>query len=486
MAHATIHPRDVFETIRKHKALILVPIVVFTAATTLYAFLHQSTWEASQAMIVRSEAGDKHGRMGKITQLEDMKNTQETLLELAKSRAVLVKALTSVGPAASEKATHWPTEQAIEDVLTRVSVEPPKGAEFGKTEMFYLKIKDADRERAVKLATAICIQLQNQLSSLRETTSIDTIKELERSVELARTSLANATQALGTVEKRVGNDLAELRILSDSPSGDSDLRRNLVELEKELRAYKAAQVENEESLNLLLDAQEDPQKLLASPALLIKSQPALGRLKDGLVDAQLRSGQALGTMSEDHPMVIGAREAERVIREQLHQEISLAIKGVESDLQIGADRIQSVQNQLRTSRERLSRLVELRVEYANLNDAVRNRSETLKTVENELADAHAAHAAIQATSRVSLINGPDTGTRPIGPGRKVIAASGFGGGLLIAAALVFLLTNPTPTAPTDRAEEASENVDRLLVNPDDIHHIPARLTLSQALQRVAG
>jgi uncharacterized protein involved in exopolysaccharide biosynthesis len=507
MSHSTIHPRDVLNAVRKHKLLLIAPIVLCTSAAVVVALLRPATWEASQALVVRSETGETTAKLGRATQLEDMKSTQETILEFAKSRAVLMKALAQVGPGPNDKQTdNWPTEAALEGLQDAVSLSPPKGAEFGKTELFYLKVKDHDRARAIALATAICSQLQERLAALQAETSRGSIDELTQSASLARKELDKATAALGAMEQNVGNDLAELRILSDSPSGDSDLRRNLVELEKELRGYKATQVENEESLKLLQEAQASPEKLLAAPSLLLKSQPALGRLKDGLVDAQLRSGQALGTMSEDHPMVRGARESERVIRQQLYGEIGIAIQGVQADLKVGADRIQLLEQQVSAIQQRLTKLIDLRVQYANLADAVKNRSETLKTVEHELADARARNAAALATTRLNLVDKPDAGTRPIGPGRSMIAAGGLGGGLLISAAILFLLINPAPVHKPAIAEEQPVSASQeqpgpqtlvLAATPDTVTPeigVPetakpaptGKLTLGKALQRVAG
>ena len=447
MTHTMIHPSDVLNTIRQHWRLVITPVIVLTVAALGYALVRPDTWEASQALIVRDETGDNLTRPGKFAHPEDMKSTQETILELAKSRGVLDSALRIVGPGDQDELTgKWPTTGALEALQDSVEVSPPKGAEFGKTEVFYLKVRDRSRSRAVALASAICAQLQHRMAALREATAKSTTEELTHSALLAKQDLDQATASLAKVEQRVGNDLAELRILSNSPSGDSDLRRNLVELKKELRTYSAAQVENEELLKLLKAAEVNPDRLLASPGSLLNSQPALRRLKEGLVDAQLRSGQALGTMSEDHPQVKGAREAEHVIRDQLHDEISLAIRGAEADLHIGTDRIRSVEDEIADIQSRLSSLVTLRAEYANLSTAVQNRSETLKNVEHELAEARASEAAARASSRISPIDQPDAGTRPMGPGRMTIVAAGFGSGLLVSAAIVFLLTQPAAGA----------------------------------------
>ena len=294
MSHATIRPTDLVRTVTRHPWRIAAPVWIATALAVIYALARPVTWEASQALMVRDEAGDRLTRPTKAGHTEEMKTSQETILELAKSRGVLLGALKAVGPPAGFDGSVWPTELALESLQSNVKITPPKGAEFGKTEVFYLKVQDQSQQRAIDLASALCRQLQDRFAQLRETRAGSTADQLTRTVELARQDLDTATSALREMEQRVGSDLAELRILNESPSGDSDLRRTATDLEKELRTYQAAQLESDAFLKLLTSAKDDPSRLLASPSVLLKSQPALGRLKDGLVDAQLRTGPAVG------------------------------------------------------------------------------------------------------------------------------------------------------------------------------------------------
>jgi uncharacterized protein involved in exopolysaccharide biosynthesis len=443
MAQANIRFSDVLRTITGHPLRLIVPVVVVTLIALTYALVRPVVWEAAQALVVRDEAGDRLSRPGKFTHADEMKTSQETVLELAKSRSVLSRALAEVGPTKDHTNTCvWPSEKDVEALQGQMKVAPPKGAEFGKTEVFYLKVQAENQPRAVALALAICHQLQAQLAELRKAKAGSTIEELTQTVRLSQEDLASATRALGEMEQHVGSDLAELRILNESPSGDSDLRRTAIDLEKELRTLYAAQSENEQFLKLLNAAQIDPGKLLASTSVLLKSQPALGRLKDGLVDAQLRTGQLLGTMSEGHPLVQSGRAAEQAIRQQLHDELSVAIKGVELDLRVNADRIQGLEEQNVAIQGRLGRLAAVRAEYANLVTATKHRGEALKAVEHELSEARASQAAARTASLLNLVDTPDAGTRPVGPGRTAVVLAGLAAGLLVGLAIVLLSVTP--------------------------------------------
>ena len=93
-------PRQVLHLLRVHVWLWLVPAVLISAGVGVYAVVHQSTWEASQALIVRNEASNAEKTPGKFSYPEEMKTVQETILEVVKGRSVLEAALREVGPPA--------------------------------------------------------------------------------------------------------------------------------------------------------------------------------------------------------------------------------------------------------------------------------------------------------------------------------------------------------------------------------------------------
>ena len=191
--------------------------------------------------------------------------------------------------------------------------------------------------------------------------------------------------------------------------------------------------------------------MLATPSSLLRSQPAVSKLKDALVAAQLRTANLLGSRSEIHPFVIAAREAEESIRRQLHDEIAVAIRGLEVDVELNADREQALAAKHTAARERIARLAEARAEYANLVASVENHTRLVEAARKNLADARARQAGALSASVISRIDGVEAGVRPVGPGRKTITAAGGFGGLLLGFGLVFLFGNPvSPTIESRR------------------------------------
>jgi uncharacterized protein involved in exopolysaccharide biosynthesis len=425
-------------------------MAVVGAVAFVYAVIRPATWEASQALTVRDEAAGGE-RPGKFHFIEDMKTVQETILELAKGHSVLAAALKQVGPVDGGDTAAWPSESDVAALAGCVKLSPPRGAEFGKTEVFYLQVQDHNRNRAIALAAAVGDQLKQRYADLRDSKAQSTVDELTKTVTLAQADLKAASDRLAALDAQIGPDLGELRTLTDATSGDSPLRRSITEMETELRTARAADESNHELLDLLQQSTHDPKPLLAAPSRLLESQPALRRLKDNLVDAQLRTAQLMGNMSAAHPQVISAKTAEQEISEQIRIEVEAAIGIVSRELHLSAERCDRLDQQLASAKQRLAKLATIRTDYANLADEVHRRNDTLKAAETQLAEARASQASAHTASLISRIDAPEAGASPVGPSRSMIVVGGAFGGLLFGLALVFLTIQPTkPVEPATR------------------------------------
>jgi uncharacterized protein involved in exopolysaccharide biosynthesis len=432
-----------------------LPAVVIAAAVGLYAAFHQEMWEASQALIVRNEAFGAEKGPGKFSYPEEMKTVQETILEVVRSRSVLEAALREVGPAnpgarlsrdGQECLSSFPTDRDVVELRQNVKLVPPKGAEFGKTEVFYLTVRAEDHARSVALNEAIFKQLRAQFQDLRDVKAQSMVAELTKTVRLANADLDQATAALRSAERRVGADLGELRSMQDLATSDSALRRSGEEIRAQLRENATAEKTNQELLAAVVDAQADTGRFVAMPNRLLESNASLRRLKDGLVDAQLRTAGLLGTMSAEHPKVQTAKETEAEIARNLRSELVAARRGIAIELQLCAHRRALLEEQLATANRRLAALADLRAGYTNLVAEAKNRGVLVERAEANLAEARAARASAKATSLISRIDTPDAGIRPVGPGRIVIALCGVLAGLLTGFGILFLAVPVAPPA----------------------------------------
>lgn len=439
-----LQPIEFIRLLRSHVSWWAIPAVVCAIVAGAYSFVKPREWKATQALVVRPEvASVSEQRLGKFSDLSEMKTLQETVLELAKSQYVISATLREIGPPSGNRhAEAWPTATDVEALRDSVDMRPPGGAEFGKTEVFYLSVGDSDPQRANVLVVALCHQLERRMQELRDQSAQGMIAELERTVDMASNDLAGATGKLSSFEANVGADLSELRSLNAEAGSQSEVSQELAGIEAERRANEASRTERERLLKVLAAAQDDPEQLLATPNDLLVSQPAVSQLKNALINAQLHTSDLLGSRSESHPFVIAARESEKLIREQLHNEISVAVRGLQVELQLCADREASLTGKKSSVRERIANLAKFRADYTNLVSAVQNHSRLVEAAQKNLADARARQAGAHSASVITRVDGVEAAIRPSGPARKTIAAAGGVGGLLVGVGFVFLFAVP--------------------------------------------
>jgi len=462
------HGAQLLNVLMRYRRRWLVPLVGCTVLAGAYALLRTPKWEASQTVLLRNEAvstGDE--TLGRFRSVEDLQLTQETVLEVAQSHSVLKAVLQDAGRPA--------TAEDISDLRDMVSVVPPEGAEFGKTELFYIKVKDKDPEAAKQLAALLAQHLQDGLQRLRKTRAGSVIEELEKGVSLAQRDLDEVTSKLAKIESEVGGDLADLRMLDLTATGDSDLRRQLSSVQDELRSAERELRANQESLSLLKEAQQDSGRLLAMPGDLLARHPGLARLKDGLVAAQLKTAEQMGLMSEAHPLVQASLEAERQISRQLDAELAIALRGAEVEYRLNAARVADLKQQQNDLERRLGVLASLRTDYSTLAAQVKHRTLLLEQAERALATARTAEAAAMNASQINLVDSPIVGNRPVGPGKSLILAAGFVAGAMLGGGLLLLSVDATEFRPMSHgavhpATAQSYPADRL--NPEPVMAAP--------------
>lgn len=498
MSHAAgkeVNVAQLLAVLKNYRYRWMLPAIVITLAAATYAFVRTPTWQAAQALVVRGDAGATNQTPGKFSQPEEMRVAQETVLEIARGRSVLTAALEEVGPAAdAENTANFPSAKDVEALRKAVSVTAPNGAEFGTTEIFYLNAKADDRERALRLTAAISSQLKKHFQQLVDQKAKSVTLELEKSVRLAQAELGESTAQLADLEAGVGADLADLRSMSKLSSSGISLQAAMTTLDDELREAKVAEESNATLLEMLQAAQQDSRALLAMPNTLLEKLPVLRRLKEGLVDAQLRTAELLGSMSHEHPRVRGAVANEQEVAAHILRELPVAIRSIEVERKLARIKIASIERQLADARSRMQHLAAVRAEHSQLSAQVERDTQQVRQAESRLAESRSLEAGAQAANLISLVDSPDTGTRPLGPGKAVVIGVGMIGGLLVGFAVLFL-TVPTiaPTADTHATAVAVRTAMEAPATPAPTlapqRSMPAagqKLNLTQALSRVAA
>jgi uncharacterized protein involved in exopolysaccharide biosynthesis len=492
-SNGALNPIDFIRILRTHVRWWAVPAVACAVIAAVYSLIAPRTWQASQALIIRPEAASvSEENLGKFSDLSEMKTLQETILELAKSQSVVQETLRDVGPPRGyRRPERWPTSLDVEAFRDCVDMRPPGGAEFGTTEVFYLSVRQTNRDRAAALVAALCCQLENRMQEIRDQRAQGMVAELERTVAMADGDLAGQTALLSAFEAKIGADLAELRTLNADVGAQSASSQELQAIEAERRSNEAQRRENERLLKLLSAAQGDTQQLLATPNSLLQSQPAVSQLKTALVKAQVYTAALLGSRSEKHPFVVAARQSEELLRRQLHDEVAVAIRGLEVDVELGAEREEALAAKSTTIRERISRLAHSRAEYSNLLASVANHTRLVEAARTNLADARARRAGAVSASVISRIDGVEAGVRPIGPSRKSVTAGGGIAGMLLGVGLVFLFANPVSVSSNAAVQAQPKSdvvacIDPANSNGSSHAHTAANGKASHAVKAKAG
>ncbi len=427
-----------FKVLSANRWLLIVPAIVCFALSAAYATLGPKQWRATQVFHLRDEMIGRQNRPGHFSSLDDMKTAQETILEIARNPQVVRRCLQTL------KGTVSPSDRAVEKTQSAIQISSSNGAELGKTELLRLSVVDRTPEAAREFCQQLSSEMETALRTVRFNRACSMLSELAKATDSAQASLGEVSSQIKEFEHQLGADLGDLRNLIEPRSGDNLLNRNLNQINTELRA---AQV-NLETVSLqrkLLQASyDDVNSIVATPNELLNLQPALRRLKEGLVDAQLKLATLRGDYHDNHPKVVNAMEAVTGIKSALREELGLAIRGLEDQIQILEANATQLTKLASEANARLQTLTEQRVVYDQLNEEYKRRDSVLRDAQTEVAQAESIKVAAQTVDFLTRINDVQVSSRPEGPSKRTLVGSTTLLGLFIGLGLVLLFNGPQP------------------------------------------
>jgi polysaccharide biosynthesis transport protein len=414
--------------------------VLFAAMGVAYSVATQDYWTAFQPMVLRDEAHGAADRLGRFGSQTDLKAAQETILEMARNREVVRLALKQIGPVNGGNDENWPTNEVVAEVAKkRVNIRAPQDGEFGGSEMIYLQVEEVNPQRASEFCNAIYASLSQQMREVRRVRADSMINELMHARDIAQHNLDEASARMHQMEINFGSDLGELRNLSEINMGDGANRRALEETSRELQI---AELELEKTISLydLLDqGLRDPSHLLVSGGEQLNFQPALRRLKDGLIDAQLERSKLAGRLTEENPKMKAAVAAEIKIRSEMQSETALVLRSMEPILAVERERVERLKTKQQSIQRRLDRLAEARTAYSKIASEVKHRTSLLEESQRVLAAAEASRSASLSINLLSKLGPVTTGENPNGMSSRMLAGGGAAAGLIFGLGAVFLV-----------------------------------------------
>lgn len=435
---APIAWRHLFHTIRVYFPLWAGATIAFAALGYGYTRVRVDTYSASQSLVIRNEANGEQDLQGRFASQTELKAAQETVLELANNRNVIMAALTRLDPDVA-KTPNGPSQAFISDAKDRIIVRPPKGSEFGATEVIYLETRDKSQERAEKLCNYVRESLTDSMRAIRAERFDGVIQELTQARDLAAKHSQEANKKLQTLEASVGSDLGELRSLTETFGGTGNSQRVLTELQRESQQAELELEKLRELEALLKRGQNDPDQLLISGGELLASQPTLKRLKDGYTDALLAASALSGRYTPNHPKMRAAEAAQKEILDKIRQEIHASIESMEPQIRVATDRITKLKTKQDQLSRRLNELAEIRTTYSNLLSDFENRTNILERAEASLNEAEASRQAAQSIDLITPLGPVQSGDKPVGPNDAMLLIGSISAGLLFGAGMVFLV-----------------------------------------------
>ncbi len=410
-----------------------------------FSLFRSSVWSARQPLVVRDQAGGAIDRLGRFGSTTELKAAQETILEMVQNPEVVGPALRQIGPPSGTTDASWPSTRVTDSVASdAVNLRAPKGSEFGNSEVVYLEVKANTAERAEQFCRAMYDRLTEHHRMVRRIRADSIIDELTHARDLAKQNLDEAAARMSVIEVQFGSDLAELRNLSDTISGDGTTRRTQEETARDLQIAELDLEKLESLYGLLVAGSKDPTALVISGGDLLTSQPSLQRLKDGLIDAQLATSQLSGNYTELHPKRRTAMMAETEIKNRIQQETQAVIRAMQPTMTLERDRVTRLRAKNASLTERLAKLAEVRTHYAKIDAEVRQRTTLLGESEKALSDAQASRSAALSTDLIAELGPPQVGDSPVGPSGLVLTIGSTMAGLIFGLGTVFLVA-PGPT-----------------------------------------
>ncbi len=446
--NAGVNANEVLNILAEYRWRWIIPAVLVSLGVALFALLKDDTWEVSQSIIVRNHAVSDDFEPGKFRSADPMRRAVDTIVEVCLSGHVLGAALTAVGPPPDENvdADTWPDDEAIQSLRETLSIEAPNGAEFGTTEVFFIKVTDSSRARAIALLEAVFQNLNERTQELHDERAREMLSEVEKMVALADADLQETTKKIKEIELSVGQDVACLRKLHASPGGNGEQEESFVAVDQQIMQLESQSAVNQLLLELLEAAREDPQLLRSAPPDLLATQPALGELREGLVAAALRTAALRGTFNDEAPFLKAAIREEANVRECILNELSCTIRLIKADMNLKSSRQQVLEGKRDKILARIQKLAAIRAEYTNLVNMVAHRQTALELAEGRLSEVRVQQAVARTSNSISRLDSPESGYRPIGPSRVMIALIGIAGGLFAGFGCVALTVVGQPSA----------------------------------------
>ena len=433
-------------TLYRYKIVWIAPAILGAVLALYYAtMLSPQIWSARQSMIVRDDLLGQSYKPGRFDSIESMKSAQETILEIARQPQVIRNAMAQLGPPETLKnqaaIAEWPNEETIEDMQDAVLIHAPNGAEFGKTEVIVLNVKQSTPERSLKFIELLLVEIIAKVDQVRSMRLQSMEVELTRVRDAAMAELNKSKDKLIQMDKSLGSDIATMNALSDPQNSDNSIKRDISQIRIEIREA-TLQLEKRTALLLQLEeAKTKPDRILGLSAEMIGILPALDDLKKEMIEKQAQFAVTTGLYLPGHPKYVQSQKSIEAMRQQIHLELDLCVTAMQNEVKDAKTRWSRLDKEMNSLDQQLTKLSENRTEILTLVAELKERTEIANKAQSNLAEIKSL-AEAGVSNLIARVDEPQVSTRPDGPGKKLKILVGGFAGLMLGLGVVLLIAPP--------------------------------------------
>ena len=430
----------------RHGWFLVLPVVVCLLLAALHIFLGGRSYRATQSLAVRDDLLGESFKPGRYTSLESLKNAQEIISHLARRPAVIRDALVAAFPAKAKSLSSWPTDNQIEQYQALISVVGSNGAEFGKTEVVVLSVRQSTRAEAKVLVEQLAFQIERHLRSLRISQLQSMQAEQEQAVASLENSLIDFNRQLQQLETSLGADLGTLRALLENSSGQNEMLRALENIRAEKRAVQQEWERIGQQQALLAGFRNQPHSATWLSADLLNLHPTLKRLFDGLAEAQIKLTAERGRYTNQHSSVQAAEQALLEVQRHLMHEVGLIEQHLSNQNLMVTQNLERLGRAESEYEAKLAHIGRYRVEYQSLINELAKRTEALAKARNHLLELRSLAAPATELTLLTPVGEAQADTRPQGPSKSMILLISLLGGLAMGVGITALRIDPDELA----------------------------------------
>lgn len=459
--------RELAGTLFIYKWTIVITTLVCFGGAVIVSLVQPEVFEASVQMLAQDQSPGLRGTSNYAADTEARtKHNLTKLREVMLSRSVLLAALErsgqlkgSAGGNDADPVAAASIESQAGKLRKAVRIEAPKGMDFGASPIFFVRVRNEDRQVALTLLTELLNAFRERHERLSAEQANHLLHETTLQLEKSRDQLATTERLYQQFIESLQGGLAEMTSLGGSSSSDSELRRGLISINEQIVPAESALQAQQNLLEQIRKARDTAGEPLVLPGVYVRDYPGLEAAARELATVRLKMSSVAARLTPQAPEYQMTVEQLRNTETAYVEEIDRALEGIEREVAIKAATCEFLRAKQQDFLRRLALLVDKHVEFEGMKEQLRQRRLIVEGAERRRSDA--AHAVLTAAQEVlySAVDAPRASLNPVSPRRTLNVVLGTLLGLVNGIGLAFLARHYSQTVRSE--SDLTELVERL-------------------------